>query len=166
MPASAGSGGGLAINRPTASPASWLLPTAFKRTLMSNALEAYQSHPFDLTHKLTVEKHGHTALVTINNPPANTLDRDSLIGLKQLVEHLNRDDDIYALVLTGQGAKFFSAGADLKLFADGDKARAREMARRFGEAFEALRDFRGVSIAAINGYAMGGGLECALACDI
>ena len=39
---------------------------------MSNALEAYQSHAFDLTHKLTVEKHGHTALVTINNPPANT----------------------------------------------------------------------------------------------
>ena len=133
---------------------------------MSNAVEPYKSAPFDLTHKLTVEKHGHTALVTINNPPANTWDRDSLIGLHQLIEHLNRDDDIYALVITGQGSKFFSAGADLKLFADGDKARARSMARLFGEAFEALRDFRGVSIAAINGYAMGGGLECALACDI
>jgi len=133
---------------------------------MSTAIEAYNPGVFDLTHKLTVEKHGHTALITINQPPANTWDRDSLIGLKQLVEHLNHDDDIYALVITGQGSKFFSAGADLKLFADGDKARAREMARRFGEAFEALRDFRGVSIAAINGYAMGGGLECALACDI
>ncbi|MGV8843362.1 MAG: enoyl-CoA hydratase [Pseudomonas sp.] len=133
---------------------------------MSHAVEAYQSAILDLTHKLTVEKQGHTALITINNPPANTWDRDSLIGLKQLIEHLNRDDDIYALVITGQGSKFFSAGADLKLFAEGDKARAREMAQRFGEAFEALRDFRGVSIAAINGYAMGGGLECALACDI
>lgn len=133
---------------------------------MSNAVEPYKSAPFDLTHKLTVEKHGHTALVTINNPPANTWDRDSLIGLRHLVEHLNRDDDIYALVITGQGNSFFSAGADLKLFADADQARAHSMARLFGEAFEALRDFRGVSIAAINGYAMGGGLECALACDI
>ena len=96
---------------------------------MSTAIEAYNPGVFDLTHKLTVEKHGHTALITINQPPANTWDRDSLIGLKQLVEHLNHDDDIYALVITGQGSKFFSAGADLKLFADGDKARAREMAR-------------------------------------
>ncbi|HLV16640.1 MAG TPA: enoyl-CoA hydratase [Pseudomonas sp.] len=133
---------------------------------MTHAVEPYQSIPLELTHKLTVEKIGHTALITINHPPANTWDRDSLIGLKLLMDHLNRDDDIYALVITGQGERFFSAGADLKLFADGDKARARDMARLFGEAFEALRDFRGVSIAAINGYAMGGGLECALACDI
>lgn len=133
---------------------------------MTNAIEPYQSGVFDLTHKLTVEKHGHTALITINHPPANTWDRESLIGLRQVVEHLDRDPEIYALVITGQGEKFFSAGADLKLFADGDRHRAREMARRFGEAFEALRDFRGVTIAAINGFASGGGLECALACDL
>ena len=118
------------------------------------------------TDKLKVEVDGTTAVVTIDNPAANVWDAESLEGLRDLVLELNANDDIYALVITGAGEKFFSAGADLKVFADGDKANARLMARRFGEAFEALAGYRGVSIAALNGYAMGGGLECALACDI
>ena len=72
---------------------------------------------------------------------------------------LNANRELYALIVTGAGEKFFSAGADLKVFADGDKARARSMAQHFGRAFEALASYRGVSIAAINGYAMGGGLS-------
>jgi len=118
------------------------------------------------SEKLKVEIRGHTALVTIDNPGANTWDRESLPALKDLVEKLNVDRSIYALVLTGAGEKFFSAGADLNLFADGDPEKARTMAVYFGEAFETLADFRGVSIAAVNGFAMGGGLEVAMACDI
>ncbi|ABE55223.1 short chain enoyl-CoA hydratase [Shewanella denitrificans OS217] len=109
---------------------------------------------------------GHTAILTMSNPPANTWTAQSLQALKAKVLELNANSEIYALVLTGEGEKFFSAGADLKLFADGDKGNAATMAKHFGEAFEALSAFRGVSIAAINGYAMGGGLEVALACDI
>lgn len=116
--------------------------------------------------QLKLEKRGHTALITMSNPPANTWTRETLLQLRDMVRQLNNDREIYALVLTGEGEKFFSAGADLKLFADGDKAVASEMSRIFGEAFETLSAFRGVSVAAINGYAMGGGLEVALACDI
>jgi enoyl-CoA hydratase/carnithine racemase len=118
------------------------------------------------TAKLRLERRGHTALITIDNPAANTWDTESLPALRKLVLSLNEDRDIYALVITGAGDRFFSAGADLKLFADGDPQRAADMARLFGEAFETLADFRGVSIAAVNGFAMGGGLEVALACDI
>jgi len=119
-----------------------------------------------MTDKLIVEKQGHTAIVTMNNPPANTWTKESLNGLAATVEELNADKDVYALVIRSSSEKFFSAGADLNLFADGDRAVARDMARYFGEAFETLSRFRGVSIAAINGFAMGGGLEVALACDI
>jgi enoyl-CoA hydratase/carnithine racemase len=118
------------------------------------------------SEKLKVEIVGHTAKITIDNPGANTWDTESLPALKDLVEKLNADKNIYALVITGEGEKFFSAGADLKLFADGDPENARRMAVYFGEAFETLADFRGVSIAAVNGFAMGGGLEVAMACDI
>lgn len=115
---------------------------------------------------LSVELIEHTAVVTFNNPPAHTWTQQSLTDLRDLVLTLNDDRKIYALVLTGGGDKFFSAGADLNVFASGDKKIAKDMSDIFGQAFETLSNFRGVSIAAINGYAMGGGLEVALACDI
>src|SRR3954454_11919308 len=103
---------------------------------------------------LAVERRGHTAIVTLTNPPAHTWTPASLDGLTRLVHDLGADRETYALVVTGDGERFFSAGADLKLFADADKAVAATMAQRFGAAFEARAASPGVSIAAINGYAM------------
>src|SRR5436305_753424 len=111
------------------------------------------------------EIRGHTAFITLDNPPANTWTPEGLDALEALISQLEADRAIYAAVIGGAGEKFFSAGADLKHF-QGDKAASRRFIARFGAAFEALMNARFVTIAAINGYAMGGGLECALACDI
>ncbi|OED40339.1 enoyl-CoA hydratase [Endozoicomonas sp. (ex Bugula neritina AB1)] len=109
---------------------------------------------------------GRTAILTMNNPPANTWTPDSLYELRNIVQGLNQRADIIALIIKSDSDKFFCAGADLKRFDGVDAAEARHFAEAFGAAFETLSDFRGLSIAAINGYAMGGGLEVALACDL
>jgi enoyl-CoA hydratase/carnithine racemase len=119
-----------------------------------------------MSDALKLEKRGHTAIITMNNPPANTWTPESLNELKNLVEELNRDKDNYALIIASESEKFFCAGADLNRFNHDDKGRAFEFAAAFGSAFEALASYEGVSIAAITGYAMGGGLEVALSCDV
>ncbi|CAB3760191.1 enoyl-CoA hydratase [Paraburkholderia solisilvae] len=115
---------------------------------------------------LVYRDNGEVALLTLKRPPVNAFTPEGLLELTQTVRKLDRDEHVRAIVVSGDGPKFFSAGADLNAFADADSKVARLAAARFGAAFEALQNARAVVIAAINGYALGGGLECALATDI
>lgn len=114
---------------------------------------------------IVVERLGQSAIVTINNPPANTWTLESLKALTLAMEALDADAQVRSVVLTGAGERFFSAGADLSLFADADRDVAASVIDAFAAAFNSVRQFRGVTVAAVNGFALGGGLECALACD-
>lgn len=115
---------------------------------------------------LVVERRGRVAVIVIDRPPANTWTAGNLSALYDQVDMLDADLSIDSLVVTGRGERYFCAGDDLNDFAAANAAAAHEGARLIGRAFERLATFRGVTIAAINGYCLGGGLECALACDI
>ncbi len=119
-----------------------------------------------MSEQLHLSFEGHTAIITIDNPPANTWTPESLRELCDMVRELDQKPDVIALIIASASEKFFSAGADLKRFSNISADQARPFAEVFGEAFEALSNFKGLTIAAINGYSMGGGLEVALACDL
>ncbi|MBE8215259.1 MAG: enoyl-CoA hydratase [Endozoicomonadaceae bacterium] len=114
----------------------------------------------------TIKEQDHICILTLDNPPANTWTIDSLMAFKSTIIALNENRKINALVIHSNQKKFFSAGAQLDTFHQADLSDVKAMAEAFGEAFEALSVFPGLTIAAISGYALGGGLEVALACDL
>jgi len=107
----------------------------------------------------------HVAVVTLDNAPVNALCSLMLSEIRACFETLAKDKSIYACIITGKG-KAFVAGADLKVDENAPKLTGDQASRVGQVAFEAIEAAPFPVIAAINGYAFGGGLELTLACDI
>lgn len=115
------------------------------------------------------EKEKATAVITIDNPPLNVLSAAVVQQLEETVREVADDPDVAVVIVTGAGERSFMAGGDIKEFPQllGTEAeRVREHALRLHEPFNLLGFLDKPVIAAINGLALGGGCELALACDI
>src|SRR5580700_7973065 len=106
-------------------------------------------------------------LVTINRPEKrNALNQAVISELGEAFRMARDDRSVKALILTGAGDQAFVAGADIGELATVDAIEAERLSRRGQEIFRALETLRKPSVAAINGFALGGGLELALCCTI
>jgi enoyl-CoA hydratase/carnithine racemase len=116
---------------------------------------------------LLTERRGQVLIVTINRPERmNALDRPTLVNGAKLIKNLHFDKDTRAVILTGAGDKAFCAGADLKERDGMSMSEVRYYIRTIRDTFTDIENLPIPVICALNGIALGGGLELALACDI
>jgi enoyl-CoA hydratase len=112
------------------------------------------------------KKEGSVAYITINREKAlNALNSNIMMRLDHIFSELENEDDVIVVVVTGAGPKAFVAGADIKEIKEASDERT-ELIRKGQEILSKIRNSSKVVIAAINGYALGGGFELAMACDI
>jgi enoyl-CoA hydratase len=114
---------------------------------------------------LLVQINEKTALVTINRPDKlNALNHTTLEELKNLFEELQSKEDVYSVIITGSGEKAFVAGADIAELNKLNMIEGKKFAEFGQSVFNIIENFDKPVIAAVNGFALGGGCELALAC--
>ena len=119
--------------------------------------------------ELHFETRGDVSVVTIDNPPFNVVTVGLAVALAGLLDKLESDREVRALVLTGAGDRAFCAGSDIKEFSNfigpgGDVLENKMSAEN--AAFSKLAEFSKATVAAVNRHALGGGLELAVCCDL
>lgn len=116
--------------------------------------------------KVVKTQQNHLATVTLNRPEQlNCFDYETLIQLEEILNDIRLDTEVRAVIFTGAGDKAFSAGADLKERRTLSEKEVRRNVSKIRDVFTMVEELPQPTIAAINGYALGGGFELALACD-
>jgi enoyl-CoA hydratase/carnithine racemase len=106
------------------------------------------------------------AVLTLNDPPVNAYSYEMLKELDAAILEARFDNDVHVLVVTGHGDKFFSAGANINMLRESDQTFKYYFCLHANETVTRLEHTPKLVVAAINGHAVGGGLEIALACDL
>ncbi|MDZ7341314.1 MAG: enoyl-CoA hydratase-related protein [candidate division KSB1 bacterium] len=115
---------------------------------------------------LVIERSDAIGIIKINRPESlNALNIETLGEIRDAVTALNNDDEIKVVIFTGEG-KAFIAGADIKQMKDMTENDAREFSNLGQKIFDIIENLDKPVIAAVNGFALGGGCELAMACDI
>ncbi len=117
---------------------------------------------------IILDREDKTSIITINRPESlNALNADTIKDISSALDELASDRETRVIILTGSGEKSFVAGADIKEFSDFNQEKAEELARNGQEIlFNKIENLSKPVIAAINGFALGGGLELAMCCHI
>ena len=115
---------------------------------------------------LVIDKRDNIGIIKINRPESlNALNIETLGEIRDAVTSLNNDEDVKVLIFTGEG-KAFIAGADIKQMKDMNEDEAKEFSSLGQKIFDIIENLDKPVIAAVNGFALGGGCELAMACDI
>ena len=115
---------------------------------------------------LLIEKKDHIAILSFNKPKVlNALDSEVLNELNSAIEYIEKDEEIYVLIITGIG-KAFVAGADISEMKDMNAEQGRQFGSLGSKVFRKIEMMKKPVIAAINGFALGGGCELSMCCDI
>jgi enoyl-CoA hydratase len=112
-----------------------------------------------------IETENNICTITINRPDKlNALNKDVFNDLEKAIDEVNSNGNIKSAIITGAGPKAFVAGADITEFAGLDKSQAMALAKRGQDVFFKIENSAKPIIAAVNGFALGGGCELAMAC--
>jgi len=115
---------------------------------------------------IKLDQYEHVGVLTINRPEAlNALNTEVILNLNTVLDEVEANDDIYVVVITGEGRSFV-AGADIAQMKDFGAVDGQAFSDMGNSVFLRIENFKKPVIAAVNGFALGGGCELAMACDI